>query len=153
MHSRETIETLNTLIRACRGAEQLCEASVEAAASANLRSVVRFRAADWARQADELQALVLSLGRTPARSASAGSSWLCTWVAVKAALLGVSDVLALDACQHAQLRALHRYDHALSGYLPERIRRTVTLQADRIADRTETMEVLLGQTLVRSPRA
>jgi uncharacterized protein (TIGR02284 family) len=115
-----------------------------------LRNLLWSRAEEWGRQGDELQALVLMLGGAPARGSAPGSSWLCAWVTVKATVLGASDARALDMCQHVQLRALHRYDHALSGYLPERIRRTLTLQAGRIADRSESMEALVGQTSAHS---
>jgi uncharacterized protein (TIGR02284 family) len=153
MRARETIETLNALIEACRGVEKLCRACAESGASRALQNLLRFRTDHWGRLGDEMQALVLLLNGAPARTSAPGSQWLCAWVAVKAAVLGVSDARALDTCQHAQLRALYRYDHALSGYLPERIRRPLTLQADRIAERIDAMDVLLGQASVHSQGA
>jgi hypothetical protein len=90
------------------------------------------------------------LGGVPATAGTAGAALLSAWVCVKAILLGASDMLALETCQHLQLGALHGYESALSEYLPARVRRTLTLQADRVADRTEVMEALLGQSSLRS---
>lgn len=153
MRKPETIQTLNTLIRICRSTEDLTRVCAQSVRATSLTKLLRSRAEDWARQGDELQALVLMLGGAPARLATASSAALCAWVAVKAMALGASDARSLDTCQHAQLQALYGYDHALSGYLPARIRRTLTLHADRIADRTDAMDLLLGQVSSRSQPA
>ncbi|MEP7246700.1 MAG: PA2169 family four-helix-bundle protein [Gammaproteobacteria bacterium] len=153
MHKRETVQTLNTLIQTCRATEDLSLACARTVRTAAFAGLLRSRADDWGRQGDELQALVLTLGAVPARLAKLTASGLCGWVALKAVLLGPSDMRNLEACQHGELRALHRYDQALIGYLPERIRRTLTLHAQRIASRTEAMHVLLGQLSARSDEA
>jgi hypothetical protein len=48
---------------------------------------------------------------------------------------------------------LARYEEALSGYLPQRIRRTVSLQADRVLDRAEQIETLRDRFMIHSQGA
>jgi uncharacterized protein (TIGR02284 family) len=144
MPRSDTIATLNRLIRCARDVEDLCAACSEAASGPALHTQLGTRSHDWGRQADELQALVLLLGGEPAVGASWRSPVTRLWLAVKAALLGPDDLLVLDTCLHAQLCALERFEDALEGYLPERIRRTVSLHAARIADRVEAIEALRG---------
>ena len=144
MPRSDTIATLNRLIRSARDVEDLCAACSEAVRGCELRTQLSTRSNDWGRQADELQALVLLLGGEPVVGASWHASLTRLWLAVKAALLGPDDLLVLDTCLHAQLCALERFEDALEGYLPERIRRTVSLHAARITDRVEAIEALRG---------
>jgi hypothetical protein len=60
---------------------------------------------------------------------------------------------AIEAWQEVQQRGLDRYDEALGSYLPERIRRTVSLQANRILDRSEKLAMLRGEYTLHSPGA
>jgi uncharacterized protein (TIGR02284 family) len=144
MPRHETIATLNRLIHACRDVEDLCRACSEAVPRPPLHALLRQRCEDWGRQADELQALVLLLGGQPA----IGGSWRAPvsrgWLFLKSSLLGADDRGVLDTCLHAQLLALESFEDALEGYLPERIRRTVSLHAARISDRVEAIDALRG---------
>lgn len=143
MPSREKIESLNTLIGGCRSAAMVCRACADSAASTAVQLELLDRADDWDGQRAELQALVLTTGGVPWRHAEPRAQGLRAWLRLKLALFGPSDARALEVCQRAHLDALYRHDHALSGSLPERIRRTLSLQADRIAERTEALELLL----------
>jgi hypothetical protein len=49
-----------------------------------------------------------------------------------------------------QRRALRRYQHALSGSLPERVRRTLTLQASRLSAHHHRLEDLRGHFAAQS---
>ena len=142
MPGNETIATLNRLIRSCRDVEDLCRACSEAVRGPVPGAELRQRSEEWGRQGDELQALVLLLSGEPV----IGGSWRATatrvWLAVKSSMLGSHDLLVLDTCLHAQLRALERFEDALEGYLPERIRRTVGLHAARISERIEAIDAL-----------
>jgi uncharacterized protein (TIGR02284 family) len=144
MPRHETIGTLNRLIRSCRDVEALCTACSETVRGRELALQLDQRRDDWGRQADELQALVLLMGGEPA----IGGSWrtLVTraWLTAKSSFLGPDDLVVLDTCLHAQLAALERFEDALEGYLPERIRRTVSLHAARINDRVEAIDALRG---------
>ena len=140
-----TLRTLNTLVRTCRDSDAIHRAAANVVVSADLRNLLRSRAEAWGRRGEELQALVLMMDGTPACSGNAGARVLSLWVAVKAAVLGHADAMGLEVCDHAQMHALDEYEQALEAYMPERIRRTLTLQADRIADRAEALDALLDQ--------
>jgi uncharacterized protein (TIGR02284 family) len=137
MRTSQTIATLNGLIRTCRDAESLCRAWGGTAQSAHLRHRFGHRSEEWARQGDELQALVLLLGGEPAHNPTGIALLQGAWAALRASLLGRSDASALNGCEQAQQYALGRYEKALSGYLPERIRRTISLQARQISARCD----------------
>jgi uncharacterized protein (TIGR02284 family) len=153
MRTRETIRTLNKLIRSCRDGESLCRAWGEAAGSADLRTLLRERSEEWGRQGDELQALVLLLGGNPATEANLRARVLRAWVVMKAAVFGPSDLPVLREWEHAQRSALGSYQEALRGYLPARIQRTITLQAMRISNRYHFLEDLRDQFAAHSQGA
>ena len=153
MRTQATIRILNKLIRTCRDAEEVCGICSDTVDSAGLRSLLRYRSEEWGRQGDELQALVLLLGGDPATSATAYGRVAAAWLGFKTALLGTSDLAGIEAWQATQHRGLERYQDALNGYLPERIRRTLSLQADRILDRSEKLDMLRGEYTLQSPDA
>ncbi|MGH8136973.1 MAG: PA2169 family four-helix-bundle protein [Steroidobacteraceae bacterium] len=144
MRTPETIATLNSLIRICRDEERLCRAWGGLAHSAPLRHLLGHRSEEWGRQGDELQALVLLLGGEPATAATVPARMQCVGLACRAAVMGRSDAPATDGCERAQQYALSCYERALGGYLPERIRRTVSLQARQIAGRCERLPQIGG---------
>ena len=153
MRTQATIRTLNTLICACRDSEELCAVCGDSVESAGLRSLLRYRSEEWGRQGDELQALVLLLGGHPASVSSPYAHLAGTWLTFKTALLGLSDLAAIEVWQQVQRRGMDRYDEALASYLPERIRRTVALQANRILDRSEKIGMLRGEYALHSQGA
>jgi uncharacterized protein (TIGR02284 family) len=137
MNVAATISTLNGLIRTCRDAEWLCMSWGRKAASPHLHERLRLRGEEWSRHGDELQALVLLLGGEPATSASLSAGLQSLWLECRYTVLGRSDTAAIEGCESVQQFALHCYEKALAGYLPARIRQTVSLQAQRIAGRCE----------------
>jgi uncharacterized protein (TIGR02284 family) len=137
MNALNTIGTLNKLVKTCRDAEWLCTSWGRKAASAHLQSRFRTRGEEWGRQGDELQALVLLLGGEPAISATLSAGLQSLWLECRYTFLGRSDAAALEGCESVQQFALGCYETALAGYLPERIRQTVSLQARRISDRCD----------------
>jgi uncharacterized protein (TIGR02284 family) len=137
MRTPETIKTLNKLIQTCRDAEIMCGTWSAAADSTHLQWRLRHRAEEWGRQGDELQALVLLLGGEPETAATSLTRLRAGWVMSRALVLGGSDSPALDGCELAHQRALGHYEAALAGYLPERIRTTVGLQARQISARCD----------------
>ena len=145
MQTRDTIRTLNDLIRTCRDAEYLCQICSRGVNSEDLRTLMTHRSEEWARQGDELQALVLLLGGAPSNSGSVGARLSGIWASLRTATIGGSDLSAVEDWQRLQERALDRYQGALSGYMPERIRRTISLQADRTIERLEQISALCGQ--------
>lgn len=133
MLTQETIRTLNRLVQTCRDGEELCRALSETAATPALADTLRSRSEGWARQGDELQALVLTLdGRPETHGTPAG--WLSrARLRAQRATRGRSDAAALVEWESLRARASERYEEALERYLPERVRRTVSLQALRLA--------------------
>jgi uncharacterized protein (TIGR02284 family) len=153
MHTRDTIRTLNRLIRTCRDGEAFCRLAGDFVDSIELRPLFRFRGEEWGRQGDELQALVLLLGGDPAMSGAASAQALRGWMKLKALVFGRSDLSILALWQAAQQQALAGYEEALSGYLPQRIRRTVSLQADRVMDRATQIANLRDRYSIHSQSA
>ena len=123
----------------------------DATESLGLRSLLRYRSEEWGRQGDELQALVLMLGGIPAVASTGAANLIATWIGIRTALLGKSDTAAIEAWQRVQERGLTRYEAALNGYLPERIRRTVGLHARRVLDRSEKIGMLRSEYELSSP--
>jgi uncharacterized protein (TIGR02284 family) len=151
MRAQETIRTLNRLIRSCRGAEAFCRACASTRGGSQLYTVLRHRGEEWGRHGDELQALVLMLGGEPATGSRTGGWARRLWLASKALLLGSSEVLVLEEWVFVQQRVLTRYEEALRGYFARRILRTVTVQAARISQRLEQIELLRHECAVSSP--
>lgn len=145
-----TVRTLNGLIRTCRDGEAACRAWSGAAQTSGLRGLLQERSQEWARQADELQGLVLLFEGRPARAGTVSGRVLAMWVALKAALLGRSDLPIVLDWEHIQRRALRRYQLALTGSLPERVRRTLTLQASRLSAHHHRLEDLRGHFAAQS---
>jgi uncharacterized protein (TIGR02284 family) len=152
MRARETIRTLNRLIRSCRGAEAFCLACAHTRGASQLRSVLRHRSEEWGRYGDELQALVLMLGGEPV-TGNPASAWVRRRILLgcKAVLLGSSEALVLEEWQREQQRVLNRYEDALRGYLARRILRTVTVQSTRIQQRLQQIESLRHEYAVGPP--
>lgn len=150
MRTGDTIRMLNTLIGTCRDAEYLCQICSRGVVSEDLRALMAHRSEEWARQGDELQALVLLLGGTPSSSGSAGAHLSGSWAKLRTAVIGRSDLSAVEDWQRMQERSLDRYQEALSGYMPERIRRTIGLQVDRTIERLEQISALCGQYAINA---
>lgn len=148
MRTPETINTLNSMIRICRDTERLCRAWAASAKSAPVRGRLGHRSGEWGRQGDELQALVLLLGGEPATVGTLPARAQCLAVACRVFLLGGNDAAAADGCERALQYALTFYEHALDGYLPERIRRTISLQARQISARCERVAEPSGHLVV-----
>jgi uncharacterized protein (TIGR02284 family) len=151
MRTRETIRTLNRLIRVCRDGEDFCRVAGKRAACADLHALLRRRSGEWGRLGDELQALVLLLGGAPATEGTVAARTRQAWLVLRHALLGPADATVIAEWQCIQQRAQVRYAEAIDGYLPERIRRTLSLQADRIVNRTDRIPGPLGEYAVHSP--
>jgi len=151
MHIEDTIRTLNQLIRLCRDCEDFCDTATHRAVGPDLGAVLRHRGEEWGRLGDELQALVLLLGGNPATSATLAARARHWSLRARLAVLGPADATIVAAWQSVERQALARYLEAIDGYLPERIRRTVSLQADRVAGRAERIGDLFGEVAMGSP--
>lgn len=144
MHSRNTVRILNGLIHTCRDGEALCRAFSEAARSHDVHALLRERATQWGKQADELQALVLALGGRPAQLRTLRGGLLEGWVRLKFAVMGRSDLPVVLEWEQTQRQSLRRYQRALAEQLSASVRRTLTLQASRISAHHHRLEDLRG---------
>lgn len=151
MHTEETIRTLNRLIRVCRSGEDFCDVAARGAAGGDLSALLHHRGEEWGRLGDELQALVLLLGGEPARSPTFAARARHLAFAARLATLGPADATVIGAWQSVERLAESRYLEAIEGYLPERIRRTVSLQANRVVGRADQVGSFLVQAAVHSP--
>lgn len=139
MHTQETTRTLNRLIRVCRDGEDFCRAASARCASPDLKALLHRRSEEWGRLGDELQALVLLLGGTPATSGTLAARARQWGLVLRHALLGPSDATVVADWRGIERHAQERYTEATEGYLPERIRRTISLQADRVVHRSDQL--------------
>lgn len=147
MHTQDTIRILNRLIRACRDGEAFCRVASRRRVGVELRTLLRARSEEWARLGDELQALVLLLNGQPALSGTVAASVRRGWLVVRSSFAGSAEAAVIEDWERTQNEAWQCYAEAMSGYLPERIRRTVSLQSDRISDRCDQIGSLrLGPT-------
>lgn len=151
MHIDDTIGTLNRLIRVCRDSEDFCGAALRRARDPDLGAVLHDRGEEWGRLGDELQALVLLLGGEPATSATLAARARHLGLGARLAVLGPADATIIAAWQRIERHAEARYAEAIDGYLPERIRRTVSLQADRVVSRAERIGNRYGEVAIGSP--
>jgi uncharacterized protein (TIGR02284 family) len=150
MYVEETIRTLNRLIRVCRNCEDFCGAAARRAAGADLGAVLCHRGDEWGRLGDELQALVLLLDGEPVTSADFAARARHLGLCARLVVLGPADATVITGWQGIERQAETSYLEAIEGYLPERIRRTVSLQADRVVGRAERIGGLLGHIAIHS---
>jgi uncharacterized protein (TIGR02284 family) len=151
MRMQETIRALNRLIGICRTSEERCRLLAGFARSAEVAHVLRGASEEWSRHGDELQALVLLLGGKPRTRASAGAWLLRLRMLANRALFVNTDTPALAAWEIVQGDAVRGYIASLRSYWPERIRRTVRLQADRAEDRYGRIAGLRGRYALHTP--
>jgi uncharacterized protein (TIGR02284 family) len=142
MRAQETIRVLNRLIEVCRDGEEFCRVCARRRVGSDLRGLLRNRSDEWGRLGDELQALVLLLNGEPAMGGTLLASALRAGLVLRTLLAASAESEVIDAWRRMQVEALERYSEAMSGYLPERIRRTVGLQVDRISDRLQQIGTL-----------
>lgn len=150
MRTQETVRALNRLIRMCRTAEARCRALARFPRTIDVARLLRAASDEWSRHGDELQALVLLLDGKPQTRPFAGG-WLLQARMLANRLLFVNmDTPALAAWETVQGNAVRGYNEALESYWPERIRRTVRLQADRSEDRFGRIAGLRGRYALHS---
>ena len=151
MRTQQTIRALNRLIGICRTSEARCRVLARHARSDEVAHLLRGGSEEWSRHRDELQALVLILDGEPRTRASAGGWILRLRMLANRALFANTDLPVLAAWEIVQTDAVRGYIAALESYWPERIRRTVRLQADRAEDRCARIAALRGRYALHSP--
>lgn len=145
MRTQETVRALNRLIRTCRTAEDRCRVLARFSRTPEVAQLLGAASEEWSRHGDELQALVLLLDGRPRTRPSAGRWLLQARMLANRALFANMDTPALAGWETVQGEAVRGYTDALKSYWPERIRRTVRLQAERSADRYGRIAGLRGR--------
>jgi uncharacterized protein (TIGR02284 family) len=151
MRLQETIRALNRLICICRTSEERCRVLARFPRTPEVAQLLRGASEEWSRHGDELQALVLLLDGKPWTRASAGGWLLLLRMLANRVLFVNMDTPALAAWEMVQGDAVRGYIVALRSYWPERIRRTVRLQADRAEDRYGRIGALRGRYALQTP--
>lgn len=150
MRARQITATLNDLIRWARDEEALSRACAAAAEALRLRDFFRRSSEACARQGDELQALVVSLGGLPATRGTIGETLRRAGIAARAALADRDDLGLLEAWACSQIRVLGRYEAALDTGLPPGARRLVAQHLDREAERHAWVARLRSECALQS---
>lgn len=151
MRTQETVLALNRLIRICRTAEERCRALARFPRTCDVARLLRAASEEWSRHGDELQALVLLLDGKPQTRPEAGGWLLQARLLANRALFANMDTPTLAAWENVHGSAVRGYIEALKSYWPERIRRTVRLQADRAEDRYGRITGLRGRYALHAP--
>jgi len=129
MSNHDIAQALNNLIETSKDGEFGFTACAKHVTSSDLRALFTQRAADCARAASELQALVQQYGGTPETDGTASGALHRGWVAVRGSLTGYSDQAMLDECERGEDAALARYRAALRNEeLPENVRALISRQ-------------------------
>ena len=128
MADDDVIETLINLIETCKDGEFGFRSCADNARREDLRALFAARAEGCRRAAADLHALARQLGGEGGDSGSTAGAVHRGWVAVKAKLVGYSDLALLEECERGEDVALEHYRSALSEDLPPAVLAVVRLQ-------------------------
>ncbi len=143
--SRDTIDTLNDLIKISKDGEYGFQALAEHAKSPPLRQLFARRASECSAAASQLQMHVTRLGGEADTGGSATGALHRGWVAVRATLAGYTDQALLDECERGEDAALERYNEALQQTLPIDIQPVVALQREGVKRNHDQVRTLRDQ--------
>jgi uncharacterized protein (TIGR02284 family) len=127
-----TIDTLNDLIETSKDGEYGFRSSAEYMRNPETKQLFLRRADECRQSAQELQALVVSLGGTAEDSGSLAAAAHRGWVAVKGTLSGYSDLALLEETERGEDTALEAYRKAIESGLPDSVRSTVDRQYEGV---------------------
>lgn len=132
MQRSKTIARLNRLVLLSRECERLCGSLARCAPTGPAAGALWAGAQGWGRLGDELQALVLIAGGAPAAHPGAGAILRGGLWRTQAWVRAPREAELLARWQALQQQAAKCYEAVLATALPERIRRTLTLQLARV---------------------
>lgn len=141
MQANEVIRTLNELIQTSEDGMKGFEQASRRATEPTLRSELYNRAHLCEKAAQELRALVRSLGGEPLRDGSLQGAAHRGWVAVKATF-GDSDLAVLDEVERGEDHARLVYVKALAQDLPAPVRTLVEDQYQGVVGNHERIRDL-----------
>lgn len=119
------VDILNGLIETCRDGENGFKEAAESADRADLKSLFRELSAERGKCADELSAVVKTLGGEPHESGHVAGALHRGWINLKTALSGNDDKAVLEECEKGEDYAKGRFNDALKEPLPANVRAEV----------------------------
>ncbi|WGK60781.1 PA2169 family four-helix-bundle protein [Halopseudomonas sp. SMJS2] len=148
--SKEVISTLNDLIETSKDGEEGFRTCAEDIKRPELKSLFSERAAECAKAAQELQAIVIRLGGDPEDSTSVSGDLHRRWVDLKSLVTGKDDEAILNECERGEDVAKRSYRKALDKALPEDIRQVVQRQYDGVLRNHDQVKMLRDAERARS---
>ncbi|MGQ0698354.1 MAG: PA2169 family four-helix-bundle protein [Panacagrimonas sp.] len=118
MDNKTVCKTLNDLIETSEDGKKGFAEAAEKATDASLKAELGKRALQCATAAQELQAVVRSMGGEPESGGSLTGAAHRGWVAVKTAIVGDNNVAVLEEVERGEDYAKAAYKKALATDLP-----------------------------------
>lgn len=146
----DVIDVLKDLVETCFDGEYGFRACAEQARREDLKSLLRERAQDCRRAAQELAAQIHALGGKVAEGGSALGAVERGWVAVRATLSTYDDKAVLDECERGEDNALARYRKALEKPLPADVKLLVERQLQGVQRNHDQIRSLRNQARAAS---
>ena len=150
MENDVIIDNLNNLVENCKDGEYGFRSCAEHARERSLSRFFTQRADECAAAAADLQRMVVQTGGTVEDSGSASEAMHRGWVAVKAKLVGYTDLALLKECERGGYTALDRYRDALEEPLPALIREVIERQYHGVKRNHAQVRTLRDEARARS---
>jgi len=141
----DVIDALKDLVETCFDGEYGFRACAEQARREDLKSLLRQRAEDCRRGAQELAEQIHALGGKVSEGGSALGAVERGWVAVRATLSTYDDKAVLEECERGEDNALARYRKALQKPLPANIKLIVERQLQGVQRNHDQIKMLCEQ--------
>lgn len=141
MDTSDVVKTLNELIETSEDGKKGFSEAAEKATDASLKAELAKRSEQCSVSAQELRAVVRSLGGDAERSGSVTGAAHRGWVAVKAAV-GDSNVAVLEEVERGEDYAKSVYKKALSMELPMAVKAVVEQQYSGVLRNHDRMREL-----------
>lgn len=141
----DVIDVLKDLVETCFDGEYGFRACAEQARREDLKSLLRQRAEDCRRGAQELAEQIHALGGKVSEGGSALGAVERGWVAVRATLSTYDDKAVLEECERGEDNALARYRKALQKPLPANVKLLVERQLQGVQRNHDQIKMLRNQ--------
>jgi len=146
----DVMDVLKDLVETCFDGEYGFRACADQARSEDLKSLLRQRADDCRRGAQELAEQIHAMGGKVSDRGSAMGAVERGWVAVRATLSTYDDKAVLDECERGEDNALARYRKALQKPLPADIKLLVERQLQGVQRNHDQIRSLRNQARAAS---
>lgn len=138
-----TISVLNDLIETSKDGEYGFRTCSEKTSAGELQSLFSQRADECRRAAEELQALVVQYGGSPADRGTAAGALHRGWASLRGTVTGHTDQSMLDECERGEDVAITRYRKALAeSTLPTPVRAVVERQMQGVQRNHDQVKAL-----------